>query len=56
MSGNRLKLRSMLLQFCYEYKTSDGKVERFKGRYVAKSFRQIDYNEMFLPVVRFQSI
>ena len=39
--------------------TSDGKVERFKGRPVAKAYAQkygIDYEETFSPVVRFSSI
>lgn len=39
--------------------TSDGKVDRFKGRLVAKGFSQkysVDYDETFAPVVRFSSI
>ena len=39
--------------------TSDGKVERFKGRFVAKGYSQkcgIQDNKTFSPVVRFQSI
>jgi len=38
---------------------SDGRVERFKGRLVAKGFSQrrgIDYFETYSPVVRFSSI
>ena len=36
-----------------------GRIERFKGRYVAQGFSQVfgeDYNEIFAPVVRWESV
>ena len=46
-------------KWVFKLKTdADGKVERHKARLVAQEFTQkfgLDYDEMFCPVVRFES-
>ena len=43
----------------FQKKKTDGKVKTYKARLVAKDYRQrydIDYDEIFSPVVMFKSI
>ena len=40
-------------------KEADGSVEKYKGKFVARGFSQIegiDYNETFAPIARYSSI